>query len=80
MPKIIAMAGKGGTGKTTVTALLLKYMLGRGLTPILAVDAGVNRMALPSEGAIERAIDHGLEIRYQRTCCSVGADFSREIW
>ncbi|MBW2064899.1 MAG: radical SAM protein [Deltaproteobacteria bacterium] len=47
---------------------------------ILAVDAGVNRMALPSEGAIKRAIDHGLEIRYQRTCCSVGADFSREMW
>ncbi|MBW1998031.1 MAG: radical SAM protein [Deltaproteobacteria bacterium] len=47
---------------------------------ILAVDAGVNRMALPSEGAIERAIDHGLEIRYQRTCCSVAEDFSRETW
>ncbi len=42
MPKIIAMAGKGGTGKTTVTALLLKYMLQRNLTPILAVDADSN--------------------------------------
>ncbi|MBW2029501.1 MAG: radical SAM protein, partial [Deltaproteobacteria bacterium] len=47
---------------------------------ILAIEAGVNRMALPSERAIQRAKDFDLEIRYQRTCCSVGADFSREAW
>ena len=38
---------------------------------ILAIDAGVNRMALPSEEAIEHARKCGLEIRYQATCCSV---------
>ena len=42
MPKIIAMAGKGGTGKTTVSALLIKYMLKKKLTPVLAVDADPN--------------------------------------
>ncbi len=42
MPKVIAMAGKGGTGKTTVSALLLNYMLHKGLTPVLAVDADAN--------------------------------------
>jgi CO dehydrogenase maturation factor len=42
MPKIIAMAGKGGTGKTTISALLIKYMLHNDLTPILAVDADAN--------------------------------------
>ena len=42
MPKVIAMAGKGGTGKTTVSALLLNYMLHSNLTPILAVDADAN--------------------------------------
>ncbi|OKY74509.1 MAG: carbon monoxide dehydrogenase [Desulfobulbaceae bacterium DB1] len=41
-PKVIAMAGKGGTGKTTTSALLIKYLLARGLTPILAVDADAN--------------------------------------
>ena len=47
---------------------------------LLAVDAGVNRMVIPSEDAIRRAVGYDLEIRYQRTCCSVSRDFSREEW
>lgn len=39
---ILAMAGKGGTGKTTLTALLIKYLTSRGMTPVLAVDADAN--------------------------------------
>ncbi|MEN8191139.1 MAG: AAA family ATPase, partial [Thermodesulfobacteriota bacterium] len=42
MPKIIAMAGKGGTGKTTTSALLTRYLLKKGLTPFLLVDADSN--------------------------------------
>ena len=42
MPKIIALAGKGGVGKTTISALLLKYLTERNMTPILAVDADAN--------------------------------------
>ena len=42
MPKIIAMAGKGGVGKTTLSALLLKYLTEKGHTPVLAVDADSN--------------------------------------
>lgn len=38
----IALAGKGGTGKTTLAGLLVKYMTQRGKTPILAVDADSN--------------------------------------
>jgi len=37
MTKTIAIAGKGGTGKTTVAALLIKFLLQKGL--VLAVDA-----------------------------------------
>ncbi len=42
MSQTIALAGKGGTGKTTVAALLVKYLLEAGKTPILAVDADPN--------------------------------------
>lgn len=38
----IALAGKGGTGKTTIAGLLIKYLVTRGKTPILAVDADSN--------------------------------------
>ena len=36
------MAGKGGTGKTTISALLIRYLVEKGLTPVLAVDADAN--------------------------------------
>ena len=42
MTKVIALAGKGGTGKTTTSALLLKYLTARKMTPVLAVDADAN--------------------------------------
>jgi CO dehydrogenase maturation factor len=38
----IALAGKGGTGKTTVAGLLIKYLVKTEKTPILAVDADSN--------------------------------------
>ena len=38
----IALAGKGGVGKTTVAGMLIKYLVARGKTPILAVDADCN--------------------------------------
>ncbi len=39
MTVTIAVAGKGGTGKTTLTALLIRYLKESGRTPILAIDA-----------------------------------------
>lgn len=38
----IALAGKGGTGKTTIAGLLIKYLVDKGKSPILAVDADCN--------------------------------------
>ena len=38
----IAMAGKGGTGKTTLAGLLVRFLLEHDMTPILAVDADAN--------------------------------------
>jgi len=38
----IAVAGKGGIGKTTISALLIRSLIERGLSPLLAVDADPN--------------------------------------
>ena len=42
MPYSIGLAGKGGTGKTTISGLLIKYLVEHGKTPVLAVDADSN--------------------------------------
>lgn len=42
MSFLIAMAGKGGTGKTTVAGLCLRYLVEHGHSPVLAVDADAN--------------------------------------
>ncbi len=38
----IALAGKGGTGKTTMAGLLVRYLVEKGKKPVLAVDADAN--------------------------------------
>jgi len=38
----IAVVGKGGSGKTTVASLVVRYLKKNGLEPILAVDADAN--------------------------------------
>ncbi len=42
MAKLIAMAGKGGTGKTTFAAMIIKELIDSGRAPVLAVDADPN--------------------------------------
>lgn len=39
MTTTIALAGKGGTGKTTVAAMIIKYLMEKQDGPILAIDA-----------------------------------------
>jgi CO dehydrogenase maturation factor len=38
----IAIAGKGGSGKTTLAGLIIRYLLNSGRAPVLAVDADGN--------------------------------------
>lgn len=61
MSKLIAVAGKGGTGKTTFTAILLKELVNLKKT-ILAVDADPNAnlneaLGMEVENTISEAVD-----------------------
>ena len=38
----IAVAGKGGNGKTSICSLIIRYLLKNGKGPVLAVDADAN--------------------------------------
>jgi CO dehydrogenase maturation factor len=38
----IAVSGKGGTGKTTLAGMIIRYLLDKGKGPVLAVDADAN--------------------------------------
>lgn len=42
MPITIAVAGKGGTGKTSLSGLIIHYLSKKGKGPVLAVDADAN--------------------------------------
>jgi len=42
MSYTVAVAGKGGTGKTTIAGFLIDYLIEKNLVPILAVDADPN--------------------------------------
>ena len=42
MSNVIAIAGKGGTGKTTIAGLTVRYIIERKKKPVLAVDADSN--------------------------------------
>jgi len=68
-PFIIAVAGKGGTGKTTISSLLVREFVARGEVPVLAVDADPN-------ANLHEAL--GLKIRDTRGCMREEA-FARSI-
>ena len=42
MTTSIALAGKGGTGKTTIAGMLIRYLVKNGKSPVLGVDADSN--------------------------------------
>ena len=41
-PHTIAVAGKGGVGKTTTCGMIIDYLCGKGKGPVLVVDADAN--------------------------------------
>ena len=84
MGRIIAVAGKGGVGKTTLCGLLIQYLCQTGHTPVLAVDADANCNlnevlgveAPKTMGEVREEIEHaGTDARHQIPAGMTKADY-----
>ncbi len=63
----IAVAGKGGTGKTSITSLIIRYLIKKELGPLLAVDADPNAN-----------LGDSLGVKVNQTIGSIIASFNEE--
>jgi CO dehydrogenase maturation factor len=68
MARVIALAGKGGTGKTTTAGLLVRALRQRGRGPVLAVDADPNScldvaIGLTAEKTVSDVLDDSRGLR-----------------
>ena len=63
----IAVAGKGGSGKTSVTSLIIRYLKSNKLEPILAIDADPNAN-----------LGESLGLEVKQTIGSIIASFNNE--
>ena len=67
MSKTIAVAGKGGTGKTTLSALIIMELIKKGRTPVLAIDADPNN-----------CLNELLGVDYEKTVVSLADDLMKD--
>ncbi|MCX7680042.1 MAG: AAA family ATPase, partial [Spirochaetes bacterium] len=63
MPFLVAITGKGGTGKTTISALIVLALTRMGKKPVLAVDADPNS-----------CLDRALGVKVNKTVGTVRED------
>ncbi|MBN1797544.1 MAG: AAA family ATPase [Spirochaetales bacterium] len=66
MNKSIAVAGKGGVGKSTLAALLIRSLCGKGMGPVLAIDSDPDAnlgtlLGMPAEQTIGQLKEEMLE-------------------
>ncbi len=76
----IAVAGKGGSGKTSISSLIIRYLLKNKLTPILAVDADPNSNLGESLGLEVRDSVGMLLDRFQKDKNEIPAGMTKEAY
>jgi CO dehydrogenase maturation factor len=73
----IAVAGKGGTGKTTLAALIVHHLVERGHKPVLAIDADPNSCLGAALGATACDTIGGIREELMRTKDELPAGISK---
>ena len=76
----IAVAGKGGTGKTSMTSLVIRYLLKNSSGPILAIDADANANLGESLGlTVERTVGSVLDT-FQKDKIKIPSGMSKQVY
>ena len=76
----IAVAGKGGSGKTSISALIVRYLVKNGKGPILAVDADPNANLGESLGLnVQQTVGLMLD-RFQKDKIDIPSGMTKEAY
>jgi CO dehydrogenase maturation factor len=79
MSYLIAVTGKGGVGKTTVSSLIVKQMVAAGKKPVLAIDADPNSCLDAALGVqVEKTVGRVREEAKQEVNKGMGAGISKQ--
>lgn len=76
----IAVAGKGGTGKTSVAGIIIRYLRNAGLGPILAVDADPNANLGESLGLDIKQTVGRMLYDFQREKINIPPGMTKEVY
>jgi CO dehydrogenase maturation factor len=79
MSYLIAVTGKGGVGKTTVSSLIIKQMVAMGKKPVLAIDADPNSCLDAALGVqVEKTVGRVREEAKVEASKGMGAGISKQ--
>jgi CO dehydrogenase maturation factor len=76
----IAVAGKGGSGKTSLSALIIRCLLQKDNGPVLAVDADPNANLGESLGLDVRETVGGMLDKFQKSKIAIPAGMTKEAY
>lgn len=76
----IAVAGKGGSGKTSITSLVIRYLKNKRLGPILAVDADANANLGDSLGMTVKQTLGGIIASFHGEKINIPAGMTKEAY
>jgi CO dehydrogenase maturation factor len=74
------VAGKGGSGKTSLASLVIRYLMNNGSGPILAIDADSNANLGESLGLEVKQTVGSMLAEFQREKINIPAGMTKEVY